>query len=52
LANLAKRAIEKENLGKDEITDFLAVSFLQPIILDTHLVRVPLKFRILICVWI
>ena len=27
LANLAKRAIEKENLGKDDITDFLAVSF-------------------------
>ena len=27
LANLAKRAIEKEALGQDEITDFLAVSF-------------------------
>jgi predicted AlkP superfamily pyrophosphatase or phosphodiesterase len=27
LANLAKRAIEKEALGKDEVTDFLAVSF-------------------------
>ena len=27
LANLAKRAIEKEALGKDDITDFLAVSF-------------------------
>ncbi|WP_333876574.1 alkaline phosphatase PafA [Flavobacterium sp.] len=27
LANLAKRAIEKEGLGKDDITDFLAVSF-------------------------
>jgi predicted AlkP superfamily pyrophosphatase or phosphodiesterase len=27
LANLAKRAIEKENLGKDDITDFLTVSF-------------------------
>lgn len=27
LANFAKRAIEKEQLGKDEVTDFLAVSF-------------------------
>ena len=27
LANLAKRAIEKEALGKDDVTDFLAVSF-------------------------
>ncbi|WP_396156472.1 alkaline phosphatase PafA [Flavobacterium macrobrachii] len=27
LANLAKRAIENENLGKDDIADFLAVSF-------------------------
>ncbi|TDP59155.1 alkaline phosphatase PafA [Flavobacterium dankookense] len=27
LANLAKRAIEKESLGKDDVTDFLAVSF-------------------------
>lgn len=27
LANFAKRAIEKEQLGKDDITDFLAVSF-------------------------
>jgi predicted AlkP superfamily pyrophosphatase or phosphodiesterase len=27
LANFAKQAIESENLGKDDITDFLAVSF-------------------------
>lgn len=27
LADFAKKAIEKENLGKDEITDFLALSF-------------------------
>lgn len=27
LADFAKRAIEKEQLGKDEVTDFLAVSF-------------------------
>lgn len=27
IADLAKRAIEKENLGKDTVTDFLALSF-------------------------
>ncbi|WP_282786687.1 alkaline phosphatase PafA [Flavobacterium croceum] len=27
LADFAKEAIEKENLGKDEVTDFLAISF-------------------------
>ncbi len=27
MANFAKRAIEKEGLGKDDVTDFLAVSF-------------------------
>lgn len=40
LANLAKRAIEKEALGKDDITDFHTVSFLQQIILDILLGRV------------
>ena len=52
LADFAKKAIEKEELGKDNITDFLTVSFSSTDYIGHILDQVLWKFKILICVWI